>query len=180
MPKTVFSRPPILPVFNYLRFKQLRPSCCTLLNGLELGGTEQLHFYLQCRKIWMQALGRRTGMAGDSDNGKQELHQLIEQLPPEQVTAALRYMHYLCADPVLLSLLNAPPDDEPYTDEQRQRDRRRQRHFSRRSPPRVRSLKLSFVWAPSARVELRRIERETAMRILLALTRYAETGEGDL
>ena len=30
--------------------------------------------------------------------------------------------HYLCADPVLLSLLNAPADDEPYTDEQRQRD----------------------------------------------------------
>ena len=30
-------------------------------------------------------------------------------------------MHYLRTDPVLLSLLNAPPDDEPYTDEQRQR-----------------------------------------------------------
>jgi hypothetical protein len=61
-------------------------------------------------------------MAGDFDNGKQELHQLIDRLPIGQVTAALRYMHYLCADPVLLSLLNAPPDDEPYTDEQRQRD----------------------------------------------------------
>ena len=61
-------------------------------------------------------------MAGDFDNGKQQLHQLIDQLPPEQVTAALRYMHYLCADPVLLSLLNAPPDDEPYTDAQRERD----------------------------------------------------------
>ena len=41
-------------------------------------------------------------------------------------------------------------------------------------------MKLHFVWASSARVELRRIERETAMRILLALTRYAETGEGDV
>lgn len=61
-------------------------------------------------------------MTGDFDNGKQELHQLIDQLPTEQVTAALRYMHYLCADPVLLSLLNAPPDDEPYSDEQRERD----------------------------------------------------------
>lgn len=61
-------------------------------------------------------------MAGDFDNGRQELHQLIDPLPTEQVTAALRYLHYLCADPVLLSLLNAPPDDEPYTDEQRQRD----------------------------------------------------------
>jgi hypothetical protein len=70
----------------------------------------------------MQALRRRTGIAGDSDNGKQELHQLIDQLPTEQVTAALRYIHYRCTDPVLLSLLNAPTDDEPYTDEQRQRD----------------------------------------------------------
>ncbi len=41
-------------------------------------------------------------------------------------------------------------------------------------------MKLQFVWASSARAELRRIERETAMRILLALTHYAETGEGDV
>ena len=61
-------------------------------------------------------------MADDSDNGKHELHRLIDQLPTEQVTAAMRYMQYLCADPVLLSLLNAPPDDEPYTEGQRERD----------------------------------------------------------
>jgi hypothetical protein len=61
-------------------------------------------------------------MVGDFDKGKQELHQLVDQLPAGQVTAALRYIHYLCTDPVLLSLLNAPPDDEPYTDEQRARD----------------------------------------------------------
>ena len=61
-------------------------------------------------------------MAGELYNTKQELHQLIDQLPTEQVTAAVRYMHYLCADPVLLSLLNAPPDDEPYPEGQRERD----------------------------------------------------------
>lgn len=61
-------------------------------------------------------------MAGDFDDGKQELHQLIDQLPTEQVTAVLRYMHHIRADPVLLSLLNAPPDDEPYTEGQRKRD----------------------------------------------------------
>jgi hypothetical protein len=38
------------------------------------------------------------------------------------MTADLRYMHYLSADPVLLSLLNALPDDEPYTGEQCERD----------------------------------------------------------
>jgi mRNA-degrading endonuclease RelE of RelBE toxin-antitoxin system len=41
-------------------------------------------------------------------------------------------------------------------------------------------LKLYFLWASSARAELRRIEREMAMRILMALTRFAETGEGDV
>ena len=56
-PKAVFSREPIPPVFNHLRFKQLRPSCCGEWNGLELGGSRRLHFYLQCRKIWMQGSG---------------------------------------------------------------------------------------------------------------------------
>jgi hypothetical protein len=37
-----------------------------------------------------------------------------------------------------------------------------------------------FVWEPAARADLRHLDRETAMRILLALTRYAETGEGDV
>jgi len=41
-------------------------------------------------------------------------------------------------------------------------------------------VKLIFVWSASARAERRRVERETARRILLALTRYAETGEGDV
>jgi len=41
-------------------------------------------------------------------------------------------------------------------------------------------VKLSFVWSTNARLDLRRIERETAMRILTALTRYAESGDGDV
>ena len=41
-------------------------------------------------------------------------------------------------------------------------------------------MKLSFVWAAGARLELRPLERETALRILHALTRYAKTGEGDV
>ena len=69
-------------------------------------------------------------MDGDLDNGKQELHRLIEQLPNGQVTAALQYMHYLCADPVLLSLLNAPTDDELYTEVQRERDAEAERSIA--------------------------------------------------
>lgn len=40
--------------------------------------------------------------------------------------------------------------------------------------------KRTFVWDTAARDDLRRINRDTAMRILLALTRYGETGEGDV
>lgn len=39
---------------------------------------------------------------------------------------------------------------------------------------------MRFIWEPAARADLRRIDRETAMRILLALTRYGESGEGDV
>ena len=37
-----------------------------------------------------------------------------------------------------------------------------------------------FLWEPAARADLRRLDRENAMRILLALTRYGENGEGDV
>jgi mRNA-degrading endonuclease RelE of RelBE toxin-antitoxin system len=36
-----------------------------------------------------------------------------------------------------------------------------------------------FVWEPAARADLRRLDRDTAMRILRAITRYAASGEGD-
>lgn len=61
-------------------------------------------------------------MALNFSADRRELHSLVEKLPPDQVTAALQYLHFLCADPVLLSLLNAPADDEPYTDRQRTED----------------------------------------------------------
>lgn len=41
-------------------------------------------------------------------------------------------------------------------------------------------MKLSFIWPEAARIDLRKIDKEQAMRILHALTRYAETGEGDV
>lgn len=36
------------------------------------------------------------------------------------------------------------------------------------------------MWEPAARADLRRLDRDTAMRILLTLTRYAENGDGDV
>jgi hypothetical protein len=61
-------------------------------------------------------------MATNSESSRRELHNLVEKLPPDRVSAALQYLHYLCADPVFLSLLNAAADDEPYTDQQRAED----------------------------------------------------------
>lgn len=46
---------------------------------------------------------------------KSELRHLIDKMTEEQAAKALR----LLRDPVALSLLTAPPDDEPETDEER-------------------------------------------------------------
>jgi mRNA-degrading endonuclease RelE of RelBE toxin-antitoxin system len=37
-----------------------------------------------------------------------------------------------------------------------------------------------FVWETAARADLRRLDRDTAMRILVALARFQSTGEGDV
>jgi mRNA-degrading endonuclease RelE of RelBE toxin-antitoxin system len=37
-----------------------------------------------------------------------------------------------------------------------------------------------FVWSERARADIRRLDREAAMRIFTALHRFAETGEGDI
>ena len=47
---------------------------------------------------------------------------MIDELPESELAAAERFLHYLraTADPVLRALLEAPLDDEPETDEERQ------------------------------------------------------------
>ncbi|MEO8727702.1 MAG: type II toxin-antitoxin system RelE/ParE family toxin [Acidobacteriaceae bacterium] len=37
-----------------------------------------------------------------------------------------------------------------------------------------------IIWSAPARADVRRIDRDIAMRILTALHRFAETGEGDI
>jgi hypothetical protein len=39
---------------------------------------------------------------------------------------------------------------------------------------------MKFTWPESARAELRAGDRESALRILEALTRYVDSGEGDV
>ena len=53
---------------------------------------------------------------------RDSLHRLIDELQEAELAAAERFLHYLRAttDPVLRALLEAPPDDEPETEEERQ------------------------------------------------------------
>lgn len=53
---------------------------------------------------------------------RQQLHELVDRLPEAEVAMVHRLLPVFGADPVLYSLLTAPPDDEPHTDEQRRRD----------------------------------------------------------
>jgi len=50
---------------------------------------------------------------------REELHKLIDHIPEADVAAARKILRSL-VDPVELSLLMAPSDDEPETEEERQ------------------------------------------------------------
>ena len=51
---------------------------------------------------------------------KQRLHQLIDELPEDEIQAAQRYLEFLtaCRDPLLNALESAPEDDEPVSSEE--------------------------------------------------------------
>lgn len=51
---------------------------------------------------------------------KADLHRLVDELPESEVLPAQRYLEFLrnrAMDPAILIHMNAPPDDEPLTDE---------------------------------------------------------------
>lgn len=53
---------------------------------------------------------------------REELHDLIDELPDKELAAVRSYLRYLAAvarDPVLRALVNAPIDDESETEEER-------------------------------------------------------------
>jgi len=52
-------------------------------------------------------------------SSRDHLRQLVDRLPESELSAAERFLSFLCADPVLLALANAPEDDEPETEEER-------------------------------------------------------------
>ena len=52
---------------------------------------------------------------------KKDLHRLVDELPKKELPVAKRYLEYLrnMGDPVLRTMLEAPEDDEPETEEER-------------------------------------------------------------
>lgn len=58
-------------------------------------------------------------MSADQANPKRQLHELIERLAPSQL-AAVRDLLQVMLDPVSRAIANAPLDDEPETQEERQ------------------------------------------------------------
>lgn len=53
-----------------------------------------------------------------SEGDRRELHELVEHIPPRDLPAARKILRAL-ADPVWQSVLSAPLDDEPETEEER-------------------------------------------------------------
>jgi len=56
-------------------------------------------------------------MANGSANEKQQAHELIERLPPMQLSAVVGLLEAML-DPFARALANAPIDDEPVTAEE--------------------------------------------------------------
>jgi hypothetical protein len=55
-------------------------------------------------------------MTGDT---RQHAHELIDQLPEAQLSGLVQFLQTI-VEPVSYTLANAPLDDEPYTEEDRQ------------------------------------------------------------
>jgi hypothetical protein len=60
---------------------------------------------------------------------KHRAHELIERLPDSQIATAVRFLEFMLLDPVRRALATAPSDDEPVTEQDRQRF-----HCSHRDP----------------------------------------------
>ena len=70
-------------------------------------------------------------MAHVSSNEKQQAHELIERLAPFQVSAVVGLLQAML-DPVSRAIANAPIDDEPVTEEERQAVARSEAWFQER------------------------------------------------
>lgn len=51
---------------------------------------------------------------------KQHAHELIERVPADQMTVAVRFLEFLILDPVARVLVSAPEEDEEVSEEEEQ------------------------------------------------------------
>lgn len=49
---------------------------------------------------------------------KEHAHELIERLPVDRISTVVRFIEFMLLDPVSRSLVTAPSDDEPTTEEE--------------------------------------------------------------
>jgi len=70
-------------------------------------------------------------MTHDPANEKQQAHELIERLAPSQVSAVVGLLEAML-DPVSRAIANAPVDDEPETEQERQAVAESRAWFERR------------------------------------------------
>jgi hypothetical protein len=47
---------------------------------------------------------------------RRTLHDLVDRIPEEELSAAQRFLEYLAVSPAYRAALSAPPDDEPVSD----------------------------------------------------------------
>jgi hypothetical protein len=65
---------------------------------------------------------------------KEDIYQIVDELPEGALPALLQHLKLLRmaeTDPLARALLNAPIDDEPYTDEERAEDAEARRDYLR-------------------------------------------------
>ena len=62
---------------------------------------------------------------------KNHAHELIERLPDSQIPTAVRFLEFMLLDPVRRALATASPDDEPVTEQDRQRFQFGQARFAK-------------------------------------------------
>ncbi|MGH9470358.1 MAG: hypothetical protein ACRD1N_08470 [Terriglobia bacterium] len=70
-------------------------------------------------------------MPHELPNERQQTHELIERLPPSQLTAVVGLLEAML-DPVSRAIAQAPLDDEPVTEEERQALARSEAWFEER------------------------------------------------
>jgi hypothetical protein len=70
-------------------------------------------------------------MAHDSGSEKQQAHELIDRLPPTQLSAVVGLLEAML-DPVSRAIANAPLDDEPESEQERQAVAESKAWFDRR------------------------------------------------